>query len=171
MLVSTPGILGGVPSYPPAGTWLSSVCSGPDAHDQGNADYYDYNGTLFNGMFTLWEQFADGAGGSYWTNFGNNTSDNYYPATACWYPLYFYTNNTYTQSTVYWEACGSSGDFAYGYSWGYQYWNGDGHSTTEGGSGDYGYSYGYLIYDSGCCQVYYDGSGGYYVSDNCGGGE
>ena len=172
MLVSTPGILGGVPSYPPYGTWLSSVCSGPDAHDQGNAYYYDSQGTSFYGMFTLWEQFADGAGGSYWINYGNNQTDGQTPTTSCWYPLYFYTAYSTWGLTFYWEGCGSSGDFEYGSAYSYSYANGDGTETSVSGGGSYGYPSGYVIYNngSGCCYVYYDGASGYYVSDSCGGG-
>ena len=172
MLVSTPGILGGVASYPPAGTWLSSVCSGPNAHDQGNANYFDSQGTLFNGMFTLWEQFADGSGGSYWTNIGDNSTDGLTPPTSCWYPAYFYTAYSSWGLSFHWYGCGSDGDFEYGSAYSYTYANGDGTETSGGGGGFYGYPAGYLIYDngSGCCYVYYDGASGYYVSDSCGGG-
>ena len=174
MFIVLPGIVGhssGGGGYPPYGTWLSSVCSGPNAHDQGATDYFDVNGTMFTGMFTLWEQFADGNGGSYWTNYGNNAQDtNNPPYLACWLPQYFYFDNSSNEVGFYWEACGSSGTFNYGQSSSYGYYNGDGSSTTGGGFSSYGYSSGWVIYDSSCCQVYYDGYSGYYYSDNCGGG-
>ena len=172
MLVATPGTIGSGSggSFPPYGTWLSSVCSGPDAHDQGNGDYYDANGNLFQGMFTLWEQFADGAGGSYWTNYGNNQQDgNHPPYVACWLPAYFYFENNSSVFSFDWSGCGSSGNFQYGSSYSYSYSNGDGNATTGSGGGNW-YTSGQLIYDGGCCVVYFDGMSGYYVSDNCGGG-
>lgn len=171
MLVSTPGILGSAGGgVPPAGIWISSVCSGPDAFNQGNADYYDVNGTLFNGMFTLWEQFTDGAGGTYWSNIGSNTQDGKDPNTACWYPAYYYFDNTATPYNVHWSGCGSDGYFEYGVYYTSGYWNGDGTTTTSSYFNDYGFPAGTTIYDngSGCCYVYYDGAGGYYVSDTCG---
>lgn len=165
MIVGLPGLVGSH-GFPAAGTWLSSVCSGPSAHDSGNSTYYDSHGTNFNGMFTLWQQFADGFGGSYWTSYGNNSNDGH---TACWYPLYFYINSGGSDQGFDWYGCGTSGHFVYGSYQFYSYWNGDG-TTTDYDGINYYYSAGYLIYDSGCCQVYYDGSSGYYVSDNCGGG-
>lgn len=171
MFINLPGVLsrpsGG--GFPPAGTWLSSVCSGPDAHDQGPADYLDANGLVFNGMFTLWEQFANGSGGSYWTNYGNGQTDGKDPATSCWLPEYFYQSNDSGEMSLNWEACGSSGLFVYGSYFSYVYSNGDGTYTSDSGSGVW-YPSGYTIYDSGCCQVYFDGANGYYYSDNCGGG-
>ena len=172
MFVNLPGVIGRTSSggFPPAGTWLASVCSGPDAHDQGNADYTDANGSVFNGMFSLWEQLADGAGGSNWTKIGDNQTDGQTPTTSCWFPQYFYFSNGTDQVGFYWEACGSSGNFYYGQNYFYSYSNGDGTTSSGGGYGSYGYSEGYTIYDSVCCQVYYDGNSGYYYSDNCGGG-
>lgn len=167
MLVSTPGILGSAGGFPPYGTLLASVCSGPDAHDQGNANYYDFNGNLFIGMFNLWEQIADGNGGSFWVNQGSNASD---VNTACWLPQYFYISQSTDGVSVSWSGCGSSGDFEYGANISYTYYNGDGSTTSGSYFNDYGYGSGYTIYDNACCVVYYDGSGGYYVSDNCGGG-
>lgn len=172
MIIDLPGIVGHSSGggYPPAGTWLSSVCSGPDAHDQGNGVYYDVNNYDFHGMFTLWEQFADGSGGSYWVNQGNNAQDtNHSPYVACWLPQYFYYENNSGTYSFDWSACGQSGNFAYGSYYTYAYSNGDG-TTSSGGSGGNWYGSGYTIYDSGCCQVYFDGNSGYYVSDNCGGG-
>lgn len=173
MFIDLPGIVGsrsgGGGGFPPAGTWLSSVCSGPDAHDQGAGQYTDANSTPFFGMFTLWEQFADGNGGSYWVNYGNNTSDGRNPTTSCWLPQYFYFYNESGTSSFYWEACGSSGNFSYGSYSSYAYSDGNGSTVYGGGSSNW-YSAGYTIYDSGCCQVYYDGNSGYYYSDNCGGG-
>lgn len=170
MLVSTPGILGsGAPPPPPPGEWISSVCSGPDSPTQGPVDYYDANNNVFNGTFNLWEQFTDGLGGYYWTNYGANLQDNKSPNTACWLPAYFYAYNNNNTWSFYWYGCGNEGNFDYGSSYGYSYYNGDGTTTTGGGGGNW-YNAGYLIYDSGCCQVYFDGTSGYYVSDNCGGG-
>lgn len=171
MLVSTPGILGsaGGGGFPPYGTLLSSVCSGPEAHDQGDGTYYDVNSNSFVGMFTLWEQLADGSGGSFWVNQGNNQQD---VNVSCWLPQYFYFSTATDGAFVSWSGCGSSGNFEYGANISYGYWNGDGTQTTGGYFNDYGFASGTLIYDngSGCCYVYYDGAGGYYVSDSCGGG-
>lgn len=151
--------------YPPAGTLLSSNCSGNASHDGGATDYFDAYGTQFNGMFTLWQEFADGAGGSYWTN-GDNSSNG---TTSCWLPEYFYLYSNPGEATLEWSGCGSSGSFAYGQNYDWAYSNGDGTSTSSQGTTSYGYPYGYTIYDngSGCCYVYYDGDVGYYVSDTC----
>lgn len=170
MLVSLPGILGSAsgPVYPPAGTLLSSNCSGNVAHDGGPTDYYDTYGTPFNGMFTLWQEFADGAGGSYWTQADNASNG----TTSCWLPAYFYFYNNPSEATFEWSGCGGSGTFAYGSNYDYSYSNGDGTATTNSGFNSYEYPSGYTIYDngSGCCYVYFDGMSGYYVSDTCGGG-
>lgn len=165
MIVGLPGLVGSH-GFPAAGTRLSSVCSGPSSHDSGNSNYYDSQGTNFNGMFTLWQQFADGAGGSYWTSYGDNSNDGH---TACWYPVNFYVYFSGSDQGFDWYGCGTSGHFVYGSYSSFSYWNGDGTTTDYSGTSYY-YSAGYLIFDSGCCQVYYDGSSGYYVSDNCGGG-
>jgi hypothetical protein len=171
MIVGLPGLVGSHGGgFPPAGTWLSSVCSGWESHDQGNANYTDANGTNFYGMFTLWEQFADGAGGSYWYSYGNNATDGRNPATSCWLPQYFYTYNTANPVTFHWEGCGNSGDFEYGANVNFGYSNGDGTINDVGYFNNYNYPSGTLIFDGGCCQVFYDGMSGYYVSDNCGGG-
>lgn len=171
MFINLPGVLSrpGGGGFPPSGTWLSSVCSGPDAHDQGPANYVDANGNTFNGMFTLWQQFANGSGGSYWTSYGNNSSDGRDPLTYCWLPEYFYTASESGTMNFNWFACGNSGNFEYGTFSNQTYANGDGTFTTNN-STNYWYSSGYAIYDSGCCQVFYDGGSGYYYSDNCGGG-
>lgn len=173
MFIVLPGIVGhssGGGGYPPYGTWLASVCSGNTGHDSGNTDYYDVNGNVFNGMFTLYQQFADGSGGSYWSNYGDNSTDGRDPSTSCWLPQYFYFSNGNEEVGFWWEACGSSGTFYYGQNSYYSYSNGDGTTSSGGGFNSYGYGSGYLIYDSGCCQVYFDGNSGYYYSDNCGGG-
>lgn len=109
-------------------------------------------------------------GGSYWTNQGPNHGDQ---ASSCWLPAYFYTAYSSSGISFHWFGCGSEGDFEYGSAFSFIYANGDGTETSGVGSNDYGYYSGYLIYDngSGCCDVYYDGNGGYYVSDTCGGGE
>lgn len=167
MLVSTPGTLGGGASFPPAGTLLASACGSPDNGPGVGENYSDANGNTFFGSFTLFQEFADGAGGSYWVNSGNNHQDT---NAACWYPAYFYDYNTFSGQNFAWGGCGQTGSFEYGATNNYGYWNGDGTETNSGYSYMYGYPSGYLIYDSGCCQVYYDGSYGYYVSDNCGGG-
>jgi hypothetical protein len=120
-------------------------------------------------MFTLWEQFADGAGGSYWNSYGNNAQDGKDPNTACWLPAYFYSDNSSSTYSFDWSGCGGYGTFEYGSSYSYSYANGDGSSTTGSGGGNW-YGYGHVIYDGGCCVVYYDGSDGYYVNDTCGGG-
>lgn len=121
-------------------------------------------------MFTLWQKFADGNGGEYWVNSGDNSTDGKTQATSCWLPQYFYFSNGTDQVGFDWSACGSSGRFDYGQNSYYSYSNGDGTTTNSGGYSSYGYSSGHQIYDSGCCQVYFDGSSGYYTSDSCGGG-
>lgn len=171
MIVGLPGLVGshGGGNFPPAGTLLSSVCSGRNGNAGGATDYYDVNGTLFVGMFTLYEELADGSGGSYWVIVGDNTNDSF---SSCWLPQFFYTVNGSNPTTLSWSGCGSSGTFQYGTDVFFTFYNGDGTETGSGYHNDFGYSSGYTIYDnnSGCCYVYYDGNGGYYVSDSCGGG-
>lgn len=174
MFVALPGIIGqaggGPPPPPPAGTLLSSHCSGYSAQDAGAEDYTDAVGTIWNGMFTTWEQLADGTGGSYWSILGNNSSDAY---SACWYPDGFCMVANNTQNYTYWDGCGSTGDFGpTSYSYYYLYADGTGGTYSDGGGGNYDPpAAGAIIYqsgESGCCTVYYDGNNGYYISDTCG---
>ena len=175
MFVGLPGFVeinGGGGGFPPAGTVLSSHCSGPSAQDSGNQDYTDAFGTIWNGMFTLWQQIADGFGGFYWQSQGNNNSDAF---SSCWLPYGFGLYGDSGFSYVTWEGCGSGGEFGpTGSYYNYQYANGSGGSYWDSGSSIYDPpSAGTIIYESGtdyCCKVYYDGNNGYYVSDNCGGG-
>lgn len=169
MIIAFPGVSfqGSAPSYPPAGTHLSSRCSGFSGPNSGDETYYDASGNTFNGMFTLWQEFADGSGGSYMQSQGAGSSDQF---TSCWYPAYYYTNSSSGENYVYWNACGNDGNFGptgnY-YSWTYS--NGDGNYTSDSGSSDYDPPYGGdLIYQNGCCEVRYDGGSGYYTNDTCG---
>lgn len=173
MFVGLPGFvqINGGGSFPPAGTVLSSHCSGPSAQDSGPQDYADAFGTIWNGMFTLWQQIADGSGGSYWQSLGNNNSDAF---SSCWLPYGFalYQDSGYLYLT--WEGCGSGGEFGpNGSYYNYQYADGSGGSYWDSGQTIYDPpSAGTIIYESGtdyCCKVYYDGNNGYYVSDSCGG--
>lgn len=172
MFVALPGFLGsagGGPVYPPAGTLLSSHCSGVSAQDAGNEPYTDAQGTIWNGMFTTWQELADGSGGSYWQSLGNNSSDIY---SSCWYPYGFCLSLSGGDYYLEWTACGSNGSFGpTGYSYSNDFADGSGGIYTVSGSGIYDPpSAGQLIYQSGaenCCQVYYDGDNGYYVNDTC----
>ena len=157
---------------PPYGTLLSSHCGGYSAQDAGVETYYDEVGTPFEGMFTLWEQLADGAGGYFWSSPGNNASDE---LTNCYYPYGFCVDANTSDNFVAWDSCGSSGNFGpWSYSYDYTYSDGFGGTYNSSGGGAYTPPYsGDIIYQSGvdnCCTVYYDGAGGYYVSDSCGGG-
>lgn len=173
MFVALPGFIGsGAASYPPYGTLLSSNCSGYSAHNAGPETYTDANGVPWTeGMYTLWQEYADGAGGTYWTS-NNNSSDIY---SACWYPNGFCLSTSGGDNYVYWSGCGSDGTFGpWSYSVSADYADGSGGTYTSGSSGEYHPpNTGDIIYQSGvdnCCSVYYDGAGGYYISDSCGGG-
>lgn len=158
---------------PPYGTLLSSHCGGPESQDSGSGTYYDAVGTPFYGVAcTLWEQLADGSGGYFWSSPGNNASDAY---SACWYPYGYCLSAESGDSYVSWEGCGSSGSFGpWSYYYNYTYADGSGGTYNNSGGGNYNPPYsGDLIYQSGegdCCKVYFDGNGGYYISDSCGGG-
>jgi hypothetical protein len=117
-------------------------------------------------MFTLWQEFADGSGGSYMQSQGAQASDQF---TSCWYPNYYYTNNEGGENYVYWNACGNDGNFGPTGNWyNWTYSNGDGNTTSDSGSSDYNPPYaGDVIYNGGCCMVYYDGNNGYYSDDTC----
>lgn len=175
MFVALPGLIGSgsAPTPPPPyGTLLSSHCGGYSSQEAGNEDYYDAQGTPWNGMFTLWEQLADGSGGFFWSSPGNNASDAY---SACWYPYGYCLSADSGDNYVSWEGCGSSGSFGpWSYYYNYTYSDGYGGTYTSSGGGAHQPPYsGDLIYQSGegdCCKVYYDGSGGYYINDSCGGG-
>ena len=175
MFVALPGFLGsagGGPPPPPPGTLLSSHCSGYSAQDAGAEDYTDANGAIWNGMFTTWQQIADGTGGSYWQSLGNNSSDIY---SSCWYPNGFCLSNYSSDNYVNWEGCGSSGSFGpTSYSYNIVFADGSGGTYGDSGGGQYDPpSSGAVIYQSGednCCTVYYDGNNGYYITDTCGGG-
>jgi hypothetical protein len=175
MIVGLTGFMfpgGSGPSYPPYGTLLSSHCSGYSAQDAGNESYTDQAGGTWNGMFTLWQELADGVGGSFWYNNGSNSADEF---SACWFPYGFCVSNTSGDENMNWEGCRSSGSFG-PVSW---YVNQD---FSDGAGGTYsnndsGYydppTAGDIIYQSGagnCCTVYYDGGGIYIVDDTCGGG-
>jgi len=172
MFVALPGFLGsagGGPVYPPAGTLLSSHCSGYSAQDAGNEDYTDANGAIWNGIFTTWQELADGMGGSYWSSLGNNSSDTY---SACWLPDGFCLETSQINYYTSWSGCGSSGDFGpTSYSYYYLYSDGAGGTYSSNNNGSYNPpAPGAVIYQSGvmdCCVVYYDGYGGYYVNDTC----
>ena len=156
------------PSYPTSGTILASYCAG-NAGPSGTTTYYDAQGSEYsNGTYTLYQDIADGNGGYTTTQVGDNTSSD---GTSCYYPSGYCLSYSSGEMTIGWSGCGGSGTFAYGsYSAG-QASDGNGGSYSFGGSSDYGYGYGTQIYDAGnyCCYVYYDGNGGYYVSDNCSG--
>lgn len=174
MFVALPGFLGsaGGGGYPPAGTLLSSHCSGYSAQDAGNEDYTDAQGTIWNGMFTTWQELADGVGGSYWQSLGNNSSDEF---SSCWYPNGYCLSTNGGDNYLNWDGCGSSGSFGpTGYSYNNDFADGSGGMYTQSGGGQYDPpSSGAVIYQSGaenCCQVIYDGNNGYYITDTCGGG-
>jgi hypothetical protein len=172
MFVALPGFLGsgaGGPPPPPYGTLLSSHCSGYSSKDIGAENYTDASGGIFNGMFTTWQELANGTGGSFWQSLGNNTSDIY---SACWYPFGFYLQYDNGQNFVDWNGCGSNGSFGPTGSY-YNYLQADGNGGTYSTSGGNTYSppnAGDVIYQSGvegCCTVYYDGNNGYYINDTC----
>lgn len=123
-------------------------------------------------MYTLWEELADGSGGSYWQSLGANVSDAY---SACWYPNGYCISSDSGDNYTYWEGCGSSGNFG-PTSYYYNQTFADGAGGTYGNSGGGQYdppTSGTVIYQSGesnCCTVYYDGNNGYYINDSCGGG-
>jgi len=120
-------------------------------------------------MFTTWQELANGTGGSFWQSLGDNTQDTF---SACWYPFGFYlqydSGNNYTN----WTGCGSSGTFGpTSYYFNYIQADGNGGTYNNSGGSDI-YPAGYIIYQSGdsnCCKIYYDGSGGYYEYNLCGG--
>ena len=175
MFVALPGFLSlaGGTVYPPYGTLITSQCSGYSAYDSGPEEYTDANGSPWTGMFTLWQELADGAGGSFWQSAGNNGSDEY---SSCWYPLDYCTYNDSGDNYLYWYGCGSDGSFGpYGYYYTLEYSDGAGGTYGDSGGGYYSPpDAGDIIYQSGesnCCTVYYDGDGGYYIDDLCGGGE
>ena len=175
MFVALPGFLGlaGGTVYPPYGTLITSQCSGYSAYDSGSEVYTDAEGNPWTGMFTLWQELADGAGGSFWQNSGNNAYDDY---SSCWYPEGYCITNYSGDNYLYWVACGSNGEFGpYGYYYTIYYSDGAGGYYDASGGGYYSPpDAGDIIYQSGesnCCTVYYDGGGGYYVDDQCGGGE
>ncbi|CAB4149844.1 hypothetical protein UFOVP543_37 [uncultured Caudovirales phage] len=154
------------PSYPPAGTFITAVCASQSDPNVASQTYYDANGTAFTGGYDLWEQYHDGYGGSYWSNFGTGASNS---PNACYLPYGFYTNNNSGYYSVTWSACGSYGNFGpTGEYYEYSYSTGGG--NFESGSGNQYYNppaNGDVIYDGGCCVVYYDGYNGYYTSDTC----
>lgn len=171
MFVALPGmIVAKVGGFPPYGTLLSSNCSGYTAHDSGPETYTDALGNVWaDGMYNLWEELADGDGGSFWLNSGANSGDIY---SSCWLPYGYCISLSSEDVYTYWVGCGSDGYFGpVGTSFNNVFADGSGGTYSDSGlnystppySGD-------LIYDngSGCCYVYYDGSGGYYVSDTCG---
>jgi hypothetical protein len=170
MFVALPGFLGSAGGgFPPPGTLLSSHCSGYSAQDAGNEDYTDANGTIWNGMFTTWQQLADGMGGSYWQSLGSNSSDEF---SSCWYPNGFCISNDSGVNYVNWEGCGSSGSFGpTSYYYNIVFADGAGGTYNDSGGGQYDPpSSGAVIYQSGaenCCTVYYDGNNGYYITDTC----
>lgn len=176
MFVALPGLIGSgsAPTPPPPyGTLLASQCSGNIAYNGGPTTYTDAQGTpWYDGMYTLWEQLADGSGGYFWSSPGNNSSDAY---SACWYPYGYCISANSGDNYVSWEGCGSSGNFGpWSYYYNNDYSDGSGGSYNSSGGGSYQPPYsGDIIYQSGvdnCCTVYYDGAGGYYINDSCGGG-
>jgi len=175
MFVALPGFLGlaGGTVYPPYGTLITSQCSGYSAHDSGSEEYTDALGNPWTGMFTLWQELADGAGGSFWQNGGDGSYDEF---STCWLPEGYCTYNDSGDSYVYWDGCGSSDAFGpYGYYYTLEFSDGAGGTYGDSGGGYYSPpDAGDIIYQSGeynCCTVYYDGAGGYYIEDYCGGGE
>lgn len=172
MFVALPGFIGsasGGPVYPPYGTLISSHCSGWSAQDAGNENYSDASANVWNGMYTTWQELANGSGGSFWQSLGNNSSDIY---SSCWYPFGFYLQFENGENFLRWNGCGNSGSFGPTGSY-YNYVQADGNGGTYSNSGGSTYLPPYdgdIIYQSGdgnCCTVYYDGSNSYHVNDTC----
>ena len=175
MFVALPGFLGlaGGTVYPPYGTLITSQCSGYSAYDSGSEEYTDAQGNTWNGMFTLWQELADGAGGSFWQNSGTGGVDEF---STCWLPEGYCIYNNIGDNYLNWYGCGSYGQFGpYGYYHNLEFADGAGGTYAENEGGYYSPpDAGDIIYQSGesnCCTVYYDGAGGYYIDDQCGGGE
>jgi hypothetical protein len=171
MIIAFTGVSfkGSAPSYPPNGTLLSSHCSGYSAQNAGPETYTDANGVEWTEqMFTTWQELADGYGGSYWSSLGNNSSDTF---SSCWYPYGYCLSSDSGENAVSWDACGSSGSFAYASYANATYADGYGGSYGSGGGMNYGYPNGTIIYQSGvddCCKVKFDGGSSYYTDDQCG---
>lgn len=126
-----------VPQYPPYGTYISSACgtyNGLGQYDTVN----DALGTQWNVSVEVWNQLADGVGGSFWTD---SYTANVSP---CFYP-YGYVHTGYVNNTLHWSAQnGDNGDFYWGEQWDVNYYDGAGGSVHEDGLYN-AYDYGYVI--------------------------
>jgi hypothetical protein len=152
----------------------------------GTSGYFDY-------FWELETEYHDGICGTYWLPAGYyyaNNGETIYSLDGCCYVYYDANNYPYytvsdncnpscpdagptgntrnvDEQYVYWDGCGTSGQFAYTYNIESEYHDGM-CGTYWMWSNSWSATDGDIIYDTGCCQVIYS-SGSYYVNDNCGG--
>jgi hypothetical protein len=148
----------------------------------------------FTYAYNIEEEYHDGMCGTYWTWASSWVAEtgytiysneccsvsyqdfgNYYVEDNCGEPpppcpdagtlLRFEEN---TNQNFDWSGCGSSGNFVYQREGNYFFADGYCGEYSSPITIDEGYPNN--IYDSGCCQVVYEGYGNWNVYDNCGGG-
>jgi len=156
------------PTYPPYGTLLGATCGATGPTGDGT-HYYDQQGNEFVGLFGLFYIYADGYGGEYYGNQGDNLGNAQY-GVYCYYPNGYCVQNNTGQPSLYWQGCGTDGNYidSMGSYVSIYYADGNGGTYASGSNGVSWSGSVTGIYDNGCCYVYFDGNGGYYVSDTCG---
>jgi len=126
-----------LPYYPAYGTYISSSCGNSAGIGQYDV-VTDALGTQFSVSVEVWNQLADGIGGSFWTDsYTSNVSP-------CFYP-YGYVYDGFVNTTLSWSAPnGDNGTFVWGEHWDVNYYDGTGGSIHEDGTFNQ-YEYGYVI--------------------------
>lgn len=159
-----------------------------------NTSSFSWSGCSQSGTFDyagdIEEEYHDGSCGYYWQQNGTYSAEDGYiifqnGANNCCKVVYTSYNNSYqvndsccaesgteirtetSDSTLNWSSCDNSGIWAYNTATTVYYADGNCGEYSAGSSVEQ--PVGTVIYDNGCCQVYYQGSAGYGVTDNCGG--
>jgi|688.fasta_scaffold82034_5 hypothetical protein len=146
--------------------------------------YFDY-------AYDIETEYHDGYCGTYWLPSGSYSAENgttiYSYNDCCYvyydsynYPYYTVSDNcnppcpdagatgntrNVDEQYIYWDGCGTSGQFTYNYNIEDEYADGM-CGTYWMWSNSWSAMNGDIIYDNGCCQVIYS-DGSYYVNDNC----
>ena len=172
------------PPCPPAGTPTGVT-------QQINPQYLSWTGCDSNGSFLyradIETQYHDGSCSYYWMTTGFWNADDMaeiYNKMNCCYVRYRSANNSYevadncgcpesgtlirsesSNNDLNWSGCGNSGTWTYSTNTTNYY--ADGFCGEYSAGGVFEQPSGTVILDTGCCQVYYTGSGNYSVTDNC----
>ena len=158
-----------------------------------NPSSFQWTGCSESGTFDyagdIEDEWHDGSCGYYWQQNGTWTASDgqiifQNGANNCCTVVYTSYNNSYqvndsccaesgteirtetSDSTLNWSSCDNSGTWVYNTATTVYY--ADGNCGEYSAGSNYEQPVGTVIYDNGCCQVYYQGSAGYGVTDNCG---